>query len=148
MKIVFLKDVSGIGRKGEVKNVSDGYANNFLLPKGFAEVVTNELQAKLAKEQKEAQNKKERDLVKLNNLKQELEKRSFAIKVKTGDKGQIFGGIHEKDIAKTVSDKMGIEVEKNQIEIPAALKELGAHQVKLKLEGGIIANIKIDIQAS
>lgn len=148
MKVIFLKDVPGTGKKGEMKTVSDGYASNFLLPKGFVQVATIQLQIQLAKEAKEAQDKKDRELAKLNQLKLELEKRIFSLKVKVGEKGQIFGSMHEKEIAKAISEKVGMEIGKHQIEIAEALKVLGQHSVKIKLGSGIVASVKINLEAN
>ena len=147
MKIIFIKDFQGGGKKGEIKDVSEGYAKNFLIAKGFARVATVDIQNKIAKEAKEALGKRQKELDKLQALRQDLEKRIFVVKVKVGDKGQVFGGVHEKDVAKVISDKTGGAVEKNQVEIPAAIKQLGEHQVKVKLSGGIIASVKIKVEA-
>lgn len=146
MKIIFIKDQPGAGKKGEIKEVSSGFAMNFLIPKGFAQVVTPQLEAKMQKESKEAEEKKIREAQKMAGLKQDLEKRVFTIKVKVGDKGQVFGGIHEKEIAKAITDKMGLDIDKNQIEISGAIKELGQHQIKLKLISNVFANIKINLE--
>ncbi len=146
MKIIFIKDQPGAGKKGEIKEVSSGFATNFLIPKGFAQVVTPQLEAKMQKESKEAEEKKIREAQKMSGLKQDLEKRVFTIKVKVGDKGQVFGGIHEKEIAKAITDKMGLDIDKNQIEISGAIKELGQHQIKLKLISNVFANIKINLE--
>lgn len=150
MKVIFLKDASGGSagwRKGQVKDVSDGYAQNFLIPKGFAALATSQILAKVEKEGKEAQNKKLKEIEKLNLLKHEIEKRTFTLKVKVGEKGQVFGGVHEKDIAKAISDKMYIEIGKTQVEFIGSIKELGEHQARVKLSNGIKANIKIKIEA-
>ena len=79
-----------------MKEVSSGYAQNFLIPKGLAQIATSQIIAKLVKEGKEAESKKLKEIEKLQAIKIDLEKREFIIKVKTGDKGQIFGGVHEK----------------------------------------------------
>jgi len=146
MKIIFIKDLPGSAKKGEIKDVSDGYAQNFLIAKGFARVATAEIQEKIAKENKEREIKKLKEIEKLRTLKLDLEKRTFTVKVKVGDKGQVFGGVHEKDVAKVISDKIGRAIEKNQVEIPSAIKQLGEHQVKVKLSGGITANVKIKVE--
>ena len=148
MKVILLKDVAGQGKRGEIKEVSSGFAENFLIKKGLVQVATADIQNKIAKEAKEAQNKKLKEIEKLQSLKTDLEKRTFTLKVKVGDKGQVFGGVHEKDIAAAISDKMNHPIEKSQIEISSAIKELGQHQVKVKLFGGIIANVKINVEAS
>lgn len=147
MKVIFVKELSGTAKKGEIKDVSDGYAKNFLIAKGFAQAATADIIARVEKEAREAKVKDERKLGKLQELKLDLEKRIFSVKVKVGDKGQVFGGVHEKDIAQAVSDKMGQQIDRHQIEISSAIKELGEHQVKLKLAAGIIASIKINVEA-
>ena len=147
MKIIFLKDLAGQGKKGEIKDVSDGFARNFLTARGFAQVATPEIIARVEKENKEAEIKKLKEIEKLQTLKQNLEKRMFTVKVKVGDKGQIFSSVHEKDIAKVINDKMGTSMEKNQVELEKIIKELGEHQVKIKLAPGIIASIKINVEA-
>lgn len=146
MKVIFLKDLPGAGRKGEVKDVSGGYAQNFLIPKGFVQAVTPQLQAKLAKEAREAISKQEKEKTRLHALRQELEKRTFTMKVKVGDKGQVFGGIHEKDVAKAIGDKMDMVIDKNQIEIPTPVKELGIHQIIFKLGGGLLATVRLNVE--
>ncbi len=146
MKVIFIKDSPSQGRKGEIKEVSDGFAKNFLIAKGFAQVATTEIQTKVAKEQKEADDKHRREIVRLQSAKQDLEKRVFTIKVKVGDKGQIFSGVHEKDVLSAVNGKTNLSLEKNQVDLTKPIKELGEHQVKLKLASGITASIKIKIE--
>ncbi len=148
MKVIFLKDITGQGRKGEIKEVNSGYANNFLIAKGFAAVATPEIQAKVNKESKEAETKKLKEIEKLNKLKTDLEKRIFTLKVKVGDKGQIFSGVHENDIAKAINNVLNSEIEKNQISLNAVIKQIGEHVVKVKLGPQISANIKIKVEAN
>ena len=147
MKVIFIKDVPGQGRRCEIKEVSEGYASNFLIPKKFAQLATAEIQQKISKESKEAEDKKLKEIEKLQNLKQDLEKRVFTVKVKVGDKGQVFGGVHEKDIAQAVGQKTDTNIDRHQVEISAPIKQIGPHQIKLKLAGGIIANLKINVEA-
>jgi len=147
MKVIFIKELAGVAKKGEIKDVNDGYAQNFLIAKGFAQVATADIQNKIAKENREQETKKLKEIEKSQALKTEIEKRVFAVKVKVGDKGQVFGGVHEKDIAKVISDKTGHPVEKNQVEIPLAIKQLGEHPVKIKLSQGITAVAKVKAEA-
>ena len=146
MKVILTKDTTGVGKRGEIKEVSDGYAKNFLIAKGFAQVATTEIQAKVAKEQKEANAKQEREFAKLQSLKRDLEKQVFVIKIKVGDKGQIFSGIHEKDILSAISHKTNVHLEKHMVELAKPIKQLGEHQVKLKLANGITTNLKLKIE--
>ncbi|MCL5774953.1 MAG: 50S ribosomal protein L9 [Patescibacteria group bacterium] len=146
MKVVFIKDAPGNGRKGELKEVSDGFAKNFLIAKGFAQAVTPQLMQKLEKERKEQDQKKQKEAARQQILKSEIEKRIFSIKVKIGDKGQVFGGVHEKEVAKAISDKVGEEIGKNQVEIQEALKTPGEHSVAVNLPGGVVAKARINIE--
>ena len=148
MRIIYIKDQPGGGKKGEIKDVASGYAQNFLIAKGFAQIATPEIQAKVAKESKEAEVKKNKEIAKLQSLKQDLEKRTFTVKEKVGDKGQIFSGVHEKDVAKAVTDVTKVTIDKNQVELSGIIKELGEHQVKVKLAAGITASVKIKVEAA
>lgn len=147
MKIIFLKDVGGQGRKGEVKEVSEGFAKNFLISKNLAQIATPQIIAKLEKEQREAKGKKNREAEKFKVLKNDLERRVISLLVKVGERGQVFGGVHEKEIAKAVSEKFSVSVDRHQIEIPSAIKSLGEHVVKVKLGQGIVANVKVKVEA-
>jgi large subunit ribosomal protein L9 len=148
MKVIFLKELPGQGKKGEIKEVNSGYANNFLIAKGFAAIATPEIQAKVNKENKEAANKKLREIEKLNKLKRDLEKRVFTVNVKVGDKGQIFSGVHEKDIVKVINSTLNTEIEKNQIHLENVIKQVGQHVVKVKLGPQILASVKINVEAN
>lgn len=107
MKVIFLKELSGQGKKGEIKDVSEGYAKNFLIAKGFARVATADIQAKMQKEAREAEAKKIKDIEKLQNLKLGLEKRTFVVKVKVGDKGR-FSAAYTKKILRMLLEKKSV----------------------------------------
>ena len=147
MKIIFIKDTPGQGKRGEIKEVSDGYAKNFLIARGLAKVANTDIQAMVAKEQREAVTKKQKELTQLQTLKTELEKRTYSVSVKVGDKGQIFSGVHDKDIAEVISKKVGQLIDRGQVGLTKPIKELGLHTVKVKLAGGISANVKIQVEA-
>ncbi|PIR96145.1 MAG: 50S ribosomal protein L9 [Candidatus Doudnabacteria bacterium CG10_big_fil_rev_8_21_14_0_10_42_18] len=147
MKVVFIKDQPGGAKKGEIKEVSSGFASNFLLPKGFALAVTPQLQSKIEKEEKEAEKKKQKDQEKIEMLKKQLESRVFGVKVKVGNNGQMFGSVHEKEVVDAVRAKTGVNFDKHQITIDAPIKELGEYKVKVKLNGGLNANVKIKVEA-
>lgn len=147
MKIILLKDIPKIGKRGEIKEVSDGYAKNYILAKGLGQLATQDIQAKIAKESKEAEAKKARQNQKLEDLKKELAKRTFTVEVKVGDKGQIFGGAHEKDIITVINAKLNTNFDKHSVELKHPLKELGIHTVKIKLGHGLVTETKINLEA-
>ncbi len=147
MKVILLKDVPKVGKRGEVKDVADGLANNMLLRKGLAVLATSTAVEKLTKEQKSQDDAKTRAKQKASQNKAELERRTFTVKVKTGDKGQIFGSIHEKDIIAAIFQKTKISLEKNQVNEHHGIRHLGEHFVDIKLGSGITAKVKLNIES-
>lgn len=135
-----------IGKRGEIKEVSAGYGTNFLIKKGLAKLATSEATAKLAQEQKELAEKQSKNKDRYEQARKDLEKRTFTVKVKTGDKGQIFNAVHEKDIAQSIYQKTKIQLDKSQIIIPKGIKQLGEHLIEIKLGLGIRAKTKINLE--
>lgn len=147
MKVILLTDVAKVGRKGEIKEVSDGLANNMLIRKKLAIVATKEAIDKHTKEQKERSAAKDKAIQQVQLIKTELERRTFTVTVKVGDKGQVFSGVHEKDIAEAIFQKTKIRIEKSQIDAHKGIKTLGEHIVKIKLGHGVTAQTKINLSA-
>ncbi len=132
MKIILLRDVAGIGRKGEVKNVSDGYAGNFLLPKKLAQVATPNAIASAEKLKKQTEQDKdvqkniaEKNINGLKDLKVE-------IKAKANEKGHLFSIIHPDEISKVLKEKYHLDIPSKIIEISKPIKEIGEHTIKAK----------------
>ena len=147
MQVILLTDVPKIGRKGEIKNVNAGFGTNMLIKKGLAILATKEAQDKVAKQTRVVEDSKLKARTKAGLQKQELEKRTFTVKVKVGDKGQIFSSIHEKDVADAIFQKTKITIDKNQFEPLHGIKKLGEHFVTIKLGQGVTAKTKINLEA-
>lgn len=147
MEIILLKDVPKIGKKGEIKKVSDGYAKNFLINKGLATIASGSAKAKIEKEQKERSAKSEKKLGQVHKHKTELEKRIFSVSVKVGDKGQIFGGIKEQAIIQAIYQKTKIMLDKSTVPSLHAIKTLGEHKIQVKLGNGVTATVTLNIQS-
>ncbi len=148
MRVVFQKELPGIAKKGEVKDFNDGYARNFLIAKGFAIQATPQLINKIQNEAKQNQEKEKREIEHAERFKADLDKRTFTIKVNVGNKNQIYGSIHEKDVITRIKEKTGRELDKGQIVLPKHLKEVGEHQFEIKLGHGIVAKPKIKLEAN
>lgn len=146
MKVLFVKNQPGGGKLGEIKEVSDGYAQNFLIAKGFAVMATQQLIAKVEKEQREAKHKLDRHIFQLQKLKMEVEKRLITLMVKVGDQGQIFGAIREKEVALVLSKELGASIDKSQILFTQPIKTLGEHACKVNLGSHIVANLRLFIK--
>jgi large subunit ribosomal protein L9 len=145
MKVIFLKDVKGKGKKGEVKNVSDGYAHNFLLKNGYAVEATGGnvkvLEAQKNREQKDAA----AELQANKELKATLEELTVELKAKSGEGGRLFGSITSKQIAEELKKKHKIKVDKRKIELNDAIRVLGYTNVPVKLHPEVTATVKVHV---
>lgn len=144
MEVIFIKDLKNQGKKGEIKKVKDGYAENFLIKNGYAVIKNKENMAKLEKEQQakaasDAKNKKEAE-----EQKKELDKLVLEFKVKTGEGDKVFGSVSIKQV-KDALTKEGYKIEKSQIELTTAMASLGFHRVDINLYPGVKATIKAHI---
>jgi len=144
MEVIFIKDLKNQGKKGQIKNVKDGYAENFLIKNGYAVKKTKENLSKLnheleKKKQEDENNKKEATI-----LKEKLSKVTLEFKVKTGEGDKVFGSISVKQIKDELA-KEGIKIEKNQIDIPSPITSLGFHNIDINLYPEIIAQIKVHV---
>ncbi|TYR80288.1 50S ribosomal protein L9 [Priestia megaterium] len=146
MKVIFLKDVKGKGKKGEVKNVADGYAHNFLLKNGLAVEATGGnvkvLDAQKKKEEKEAA----AELEKSKELKKTLEALTVELMAKSGEGGRLFGSITSKQIAEELKKKHNIKIDKRKIELNDAIRALGYTNVPVKLHPEVTATVKVHVQ--
>ena len=144
MKVIFLVDVKGQGKKNEIKEVSSGYANNYLIAKKLAVAATESNLKMLDKQIKDNETKKQIELENSLKLKKEIETEKLLFKIKTGDKDKVFGSISSKQIEKELIEK-GYQIEKKQINIINNLSTLGIHCVKIALDQKVEADLKIEI---
>lgn len=144
MEVIFIKDLKNQGKNGQIKNVKDGYAQNFLIKNGYAIAKTKENLSKLEHENaKKAEEDKNNKQV-AEELKQKLEKVVLEFKVKTGEGDKVFGSISQKQI-KDELQAQGFKIEKNQIDNSKQISSLGFHNVDITLYAGITATIKVHL---
>ena len=144
MKVIFLKDVKGQGKKGEVKEVSDGYGKNFLINKGYAVMVTKASMKKLQEENLANKLKIEDEKKEATELKKKLEKTSLKFKVKTGTQDRVFGSVSAKQIVAELK-KIGITIDKKNIKLETPLSSIGFHNVEIETYKDIIAKVKVEL---
>ena len=144
MKVIFIKDLKKQAKKGEIKEVKDGYANNFLIKNGYAVQVTEKNMENVKKEN-EAKKQEEQHLTEeATKVKKEMEKMTIVFKVKTGDKDRVFGSISPKQIKEELLKK-GYKVDKTQIELNTSLQSLGFHKVTITLYKEVKAELKVQL---
>ncbi|WP_217588452.1 50S ribosomal protein L9 [Lentibacillus saliphilus] len=145
MKVILLKDVKGTGKKGEVKDVADGYARNYLLKHKLADEATkanmDALQAKKRKDQKREQQEKE-DAIDFKNKLADLK---VVIKAKSGEGGTLFGSVTNKHIADTLKKDHGYKIDKRKIELDSPIRSLGHTQVPVKLHPEVTGSIQVQV---
>ena len=144
MKVLLIKDVKGLGKAGEIKNVKDGYARNFLLPKGFAKLATDDVIKSWQEEQKKKEEELKKEISKINELKEKIENTTLVIKHKLGANGQLYGAVTNKEVASELL-KQGIEIDKKHIEMKQ-IRSVGEYNVNIKLGYGIYANLKLIVE--
>ena len=144
MKVVLLQNVKSLGDRGDIKEVSDGYARNFLFPKNLAKVATEKAILEIEKIKMKEIMMEEKDLIKTEKLAGKLEGEGFVIKAKTNTQGKLYGGIGPIEIAEVLNKKR-FKVTKEQIKINP-IKEIGDHDVIVNLNHGLEARIRVIIE--
>lgn len=144
MKVIFLKDVKGQGKKNEIKEVSDGYGKNFLINKGLAVLATPTSLKKLNQEKLQNQQKIELEKQQALKIKEQLDNISLKFKVKTGEHDKVFGSVSPKQIVAELKNK-GFNIDKKMFKSTENVSYLGFHNVEIELYKGIDATLKVEL---
>ena len=146
MKVILNQDVKAIGKKGQILDVSDGYARNYLFPKKLAQEANNTALSNL-KSQKEAEkHKKQVELENAQKIKEEMKKIGIAFKVKTGESGKLFGAITAKDIAEKLEKEYKISIDKKKIVLDESIKSIGVFNIEIKIHEGVVGLLKVTVE--
>ncbi len=145
MKVFLTQDVKAQGKKGDLINVRDGYANNFLLKKGLAKVATkqaiNELEGKKGAEEYRRNQEEE----KAKNIADRMKEFTVKLTAKSGKEGKLFGSITSKDVAQALKEQYNIEVDKRKIDLPDGIKTCGTRDVNVSLYHGVTGTFKVQV---
>jgi large subunit ribosomal protein L9 len=142
VKLVLFEDVKSLGKKGDVVDVADGYARNFLLPRKIAGEADKGAMAQLKAQQK-AQERKE-----ANELAAKIEAAKLAVKAKAGGNGKLFGAVTNADVATAIAGVLDVDIDKHKIEMNNQIKALGSYPVEIKLHKGVVAKTMVDVVAA
>jgi len=145
MKVLLTKDVKGLGKNGEIKEVKDGYGKNFLIGKGLALHATNEVLKKYESSQRKKAANDAAELERLKEIEKSLADIKLKIKRKLGANGSLFGAVTKDEIAHELKEQSQIDIDKKSIEIEHAIKHTGSFDIKIKLGHGIHAALNLEI---
>lgn len=145
MKIILLKDVKGLGEKGDLIEAKDGYARNYLLPRELAIEATKGNMKTLKEQRKVEQSKKEEEYEKALNLKKKLDETGVKIKGKAGEGGKLFGSITSKDISEALKKQHNIKIDRRKLNLEDNIKTLGTTVVEVKVYPKVVANLAVNV---
>lgn len=145
MRVVLKQEVRGLGRPGEVKEVADGYAQNYLLPRGLAIVASASELKRVAQQRDSAAHKVERAHAEAEALAKKLDAVTLVFKLKSGDQGKAFGSVTTKDLSEALAREAGVTVDRVKIHADP-LRSLGVHRVEIRLLGDVRAHVTVAIE--
>lgn len=145
MKVILLQDVKALGKKGEVVNVNDGYARNFILPKKLGMEATNANMNDLKLQKANADKIAAESLANAKTFKEEVETKTIRVSIKSGEGGKVFGAVTGKEIAQAAKKQFGYDLDKKKIVVKEPIKAFGIHEVPLKLHPQVTATLKVEV---
>jgi large subunit ribosomal protein L9 len=147
MRVLFLKEVAGTAKPGEVKEVAPGYARNFLFPKRFAVVADDRTVEQIQRREEAARRRAEKALTEARELSTRMKKLTVTVYAKAGEAGRLFGTVTNADVAQQLKREAGIDVDKRKIEIEPPIKSLGPHEVEVELHPEVKTTLKVVVAA-
>lgn len=145
MKVILLQDVKSLGKKGEIVEVSDGYARNFVLPKKLGAEANSKNMNDLKLQKANADKIAKEQLEEAQELAKVLETKEVIVKMKSGEGGKAFGSISSKEIAEEAKKQCELELDKKKIQLPEAIKSLGVYEVNVKLHTKVMGKLKVKV---
>ncbi|MCK7623363.1 50S ribosomal protein L9 [Streptomyces sp. RS10V-4] len=148
MKIILTHEVSGLGTAGDVVDVKDGYARNYLVPRGFAIRWTKGGEKDVEQIRRGRKIREIATIEQANEVKAQLEGVNVKLAVRAGDAGRLFGSVTQADIASAIKAAGGPDVDKRRVEVGSPIKTLGAHQVSVRLHAEVVAKLGVEVVAA
>ena len=145
MKVILLEDVKSLGKKGDIVNVSDGYARNAILPKKLGIEATSKNLNDLKLQNQHADKVAAENLANAKELAKTVEQQKVVIKIKAGEGGKIFGSVSTKEIAQATKEQTGLELDKKKMHLPDGIKPLGTYEVPVKLHPQVTAKLTVQV---
>jgi large subunit ribosomal protein L9 len=143
--LVLRSDVKALGKKGDVVDVAEGYARNFLLPRKLAAEADKGILAELGAQRKAQERREAQALADAQTLAQRLASAKLVLRAKAGSNGKLFGAVTNADIAAAIAATLSVEIDKHKIEIASQIKTLGSYPVEIKLHKNVVAKATVDV---
>lgn len=147
MKVLFLQEVAGSGRPGEVKDVAAGYARNYLFPRRLAVAADERTVEEVRKREEAARRRAEKALAEARDIANRLRRITVTVYAKTGEAGRLFGSVTNADIAQQLKREAGIDIDKRKIEVDPPIRSLGPHEVTVHLHPEVTATLRVVVAA-
>lgn len=144
MRVILRSDIKGVGKPGDVKDVAEGYATNFLLPRGLAVKATAEALEAVKRQKDSVQARTTREKAEMADLAKRLGEVRLSFALKAGAQGKVFGSVTNRDIAEALASK-GFEIDRARIHLPEPLRSLGEHRIELRLLPDVHATVVVEI---
>jgi large subunit ribosomal protein L9 len=145
VKLILLENVKSLGNKGDVVEVAQGYARNYLLPRKLATEADKGALTQLGLQQRAREKREAQTLADAKALAQRLESAKLAVKAKAGGNGKLFGAVTNADVATAIADLLAVDVDKHKIELKNQIKALGSYPVEIRLHKNVVAKATIDV---
>lgn len=145
MKVILLEDVKSLGKKGDIVNVSDGYARNMILPKKLGVEANSKNMNDLKLQNQHKEKVAQENLEAAKKLAEDLADKQVQVRIKTGEGGRIFGSVSTKEIAAAAKEQLNLELDKKKMQLQDGLKSLGVHEVPIKLHPKVTAILKVKV---
>lgn len=146
MQVILTRDVKGQGKKGQMVNVSDGYARNYLLPRGLAESATKSNINVMKGKQESLEYKKKVELEEANAIAEKMKEIKVVLKAKAGENGKLFGSVTSKDVAEALTSQHHIKLDKKKFVMPDGIKTLGTTTVDVKIYTGVVGKLNVVVE--
>jgi large subunit ribosomal protein L9 len=147
MKVLFLQDVAGTAKLGDVKEVTPGYARNYLFPKRLAVVADDKTVQQIRQREEAARRRAEKALVDARQIETRLRRITVTLYSKAGEGGRLFGSVTNADIAQQLKRELGVDIDKRKIEVEPAIRSLGPHEVLVRLHPEVEATLRVVVAA-
>ncbi|WP_409484154.1 50S ribosomal protein L9 [Arsenicicoccus dermatophilus] len=148
MKLILTNEVTGLGTPGDIVEVKDGYARNYLMPRGFATPWTKGGQKQVEAIQKARVAREHKSIEEAKDAKQRLEVKAYKVPVKSGDAGRLYGSVHSAQIVDAIVAAGGPKIDRRKLEVQGAIRTLGAYTATVRLHPEVLATVKLDVVAA